>query len=130
MGDPNLMQEEAGEMTGKSGRSILLLSMVFAFICLLLGGGWRLVGGQKDDPVPVRPYASIRAALSSAEAAPVHSASLMRRASGMARMHVSPAQEYQNLKRLVLSDANGNVLAAGTYMRAVYQAFTLDDGFV
>jgi hypothetical protein len=45
-------------------------------------------------------------------------------------MHSMPAQEDQALKRLVLSDSNGNVLAGDTYMRAVYQAFALDDGFV
>ncbi|MBR5301796.1 MAG: hypothetical protein IKU38_03080 [Clostridia bacterium] len=118
-------------MTRKSGRSVLLFCMLFAFACLLLSGGWRLVGSaHADDPIPVRPYASIRAAFSTAQERTQESVAAVRRVSCAQRMHSMPAGEHQALKRLVLSDSNGNVLAGDTYMRAVYQAFALDDGFV
>lgn len=118
-------------MTRKSERSVLLFCMLFAFACLLLGGGWRLVGcQQEDDLIPVRPYAAIRTALSSGQTNTQESLSVARRTAYEQRMRSMPAADHQALKRSVLSDANGNVIAAGTYMHAVYQAFVLDDGFV
>ena len=131
MGYPSHMREEAGEMARKSARSMLLFCMLFAFACLLLGGGWRLVGtAQEDDLIPARPYASIRASFSPAQARENERASVVKGESTVQRMHRMPAQDHQALNHLVPSDSNGNVLAAGTYMRAVYQAFALDDGFV
>ena len=118
-------------MAKKSERSLLLFVMLFAFACLLLSGGWRLVAvGQPDDPIPVRPYTAIRAAISHAHPGVQESVSLARRAAHEQRMPSVPVQDHQVLNCSVPSDANGNVLAAGTYMRAVYQAFVLDDGFV
>ena len=118
-------------MARKSARSALLFGMLFAFACLLLSGGWRLVGTQQeDDLMPARPYASIRAAISAVQTCAQHSASAVRRESAVQRMHSAPAPDHQVLTCCVPSDSNGNVLAGGTYMRAVYQAFVLDDGFV
>jgi len=118
-------------MARKSERRMLLFVMLFAFACLLLGGGWRLVGHQQeDDLIPVRSHTAIRTALSSEQTSVQESLSVARRAAHEQRMRSVPAADHQALKRSVPSDANGNVLAAGTYMRAVYQAFVLDDGFV
>lgn len=118
-------------MARKIERPMLLFVMLFAFACLLLGGGWRLVGHQQEDYlIPVRPYTAIRSALSNAQTTVQESLSVARRAVHEQRLRSAPAADRQVLKCTVPSDANGNVLAAGTYMRAVYQAFVLDDGFV
>ena len=94
-------------------------------------GGWRLVGTQQeDDLIPVRPYASIRAAFSVAQTGSQQSAAAVRRESAVQRMHSAPAPGHQVLTHPVQSDSNGNVLVGLSYMRAVYQAFVLDDGFV
>lgn len=131
MGYPNHMREEACEMARKSERTILLFCMLFAFACLLLGGGWRLVGTQQeDDLIPARPYASIRAAFSAAQTGSQQSAAAVRRESAVQRMHSAIAPGHQVLTHPVQSDSNGNVLVGLSYMRAVYQAFVLDDGFV
>lgn len=131
MGYPNLAREEADELAKKGERSLLLLCMFFAFACLLLSGGWRLVGSaQEDDLIPVRAYASIRTVLTNACMRAEESMSPVRRVLTTTRLHAVPAQDHQALKSSVMSDANGNVLLGRTYMRAVYQAFTLDDGFV
>lgn len=131
MGYPNHMREEACEMARKSERTILLFCMLFAFACLLLGGGWRLVGTQQeDDLIPARPYASIRAAYSAAQTGAQQSAAAVRRESAVQRMHSAIAPGHQVLTHPVQSDSNGNVLVGLSYMRAVYQAFVLDDGFV
>ena len=131
MGYPNLEREEAGEMTRKSEQKLLLACMLFVFACVILSGGWRLVGGQPQaDLIPARNYVQIRAVLSPAPAQPSQSVSLVRRENGMQRMPVAPTPVNRTLYHSIASDSNGNVIAAGTYMRAVYQAFTLDDGFV
>ena len=118
-------------MTKKHERSLLLACMLFVFVCLLLSGGWRLVESrQEDTQIPERSYASIRAAFSPTHARAQESASMARRESAAQRLHSVPAQDHQALNHHVPSDSNGNVLAGGSYMRAVYQAFVLDDGFV
>ena len=131
MGYLNLMREEAGDMTRKGERKLLFVCMVFVFACLIFSGGWRLVAGYgEDDLIPVRVDASIRAMISAAPVRLFQPALFVRRDSGMQRMHAQPVPVNQVLNHSVSSDSNGNVLAAGTYMRAVYQAFVLDDGFV
>ena len=131
MGYLNLAWEEAGEMGRKSERKLLLVCMLFVFACVILSGGWRLVAIQTpEEPVPVRPYAQIRAVISAAPMQPSQTVSPVRRETSMQRMHIAPAPENRILNHSVASDSNGNVLASGTYMRAVYQVFTLDDGFV
>ncbi|MBR5302839.1 MAG: hypothetical protein IKU38_08395 [Clostridia bacterium] len=118
-------------MGRKSERKLLLACMLFVFACVILSGGWRLVAANAQEaPLPVRSYAQIRAVLSAAPAQPSQTVSPVRRDAGMQRMHIAPAPENRTLNLSVASDSNGNVLAGGTYMRAVYQAFTLDDGFV
>ncbi|MBQ7885350.1 MAG: hypothetical protein IJ313_00490 [Clostridia bacterium] len=118
-------------MTKKSERSLLLLCMVFAFCCLLLHGGGRLIGGEEEaSMLPVRMMASVRAELSAAAMQRAQTVSPMRSGLNMQRMHAAPAPDHQHLTHTVSSDANGNVLLGRTYMRAVYQAFALDDGFV
>ena len=129
MGYPNLVREEAGDMTRKYERKLLLVCVMFAFACLMASGGWRLVAGQ-EPLIEQRPYAQIRAVISAAPAQPSQTAAVARRDSGTQRLHIAPAPENRTLNHSVESDSNGNVLAAGTYMRAVYQAFALDDGFV
>ena len=118
-------------MTRKCSRALLLAGMLFAFACLMVSGGWRLVAGYGEGQLAAdRPYAQIRAVISAAPAQPSQTVSPARREGGMQRMHIAPAPENRTLISSAESDSNGNVLAAGTYMRAVYQAFALDDGFV
>jgi len=118
-------------MTKKSERSMLLACMLFVFVCLLLSGGWRLVGSQEEDNL-IRPRTavSVRAVLTSASRQQNPVGSVMRKGMDARRMHALSVPDHQELNHSVQSDANGNVLAGGTYMRAVYQAFALDDGFV
>ena len=118
-------------MTRKCARAMLLACMLFAFACLMVSGGWRLVAGYGEGQLAQqRPYAQSRAEISSAPANPSQTVSPVQRESGVQRMHAAPAPENRTLISSAESDSNGNVLAAGTYMRAVYQAFALDDGFV
>ena len=131
MGYPNLAREEAGEMARKSERKLLLVCMLFAFACLIASGGWRLVAGYgEDDFTPVRADAYVRTYISAAPVQPGETVAPARRDMGVQRMHIVPAPQDRILMSSVQSDSNGNVLAWGTYMRAVYQAFALDDGFV
>ena len=117
-------------MAKKSERSLLLWCMVFAFACLLLHGGGRLIAGSEDPVIPLREAASIRAVLCDAPQQRPQTGAVTNKSALNRRMHAAPVQDHQAADHSVISDANGNVLAALTYMRAVYQAFALDDGFV
>ena len=131
MGYPNHAREEASEVARKYERKLLFACMLFAFACLIASGGWRLVAGYGEGQLmPDRPYAQIRTVISAAPANPSQTVSPVQRESGVQRMHTAPAPDNRILTQSAESDSNGNVLAAGTYMRAVYQAFALDDGFV
>ena len=118
-------------MAKKSERSLMLFCVLFIFGCLLLSGGWRLVGSRaQEESMQVRPFATIRAVLSGAIASRTETGMAVRRDQSAQRMQPVPAPQESILIHRVLSDANGNVLAGKTYMRAVYQAFVLGDGFV
>ncbi len=118
-------------MEKRSGRTLMLLSMVFVFFCLLLNGGSNLIAGpHEENAMPERPFPAIGAVLSSAPAPRMESGCVSQGSQAHERLRAAPAPAHQVLTRPVQSDANGNVLASGTYMRAVYQAFVLDDGFV
>ena len=118
-------------MEKRSGRMLMLLSMVFAFCCLLLSGGSNLIAGSdEENAIPVRPVSAIRAVLSSAPAPRMESSCATRSGEAINRLHAAPAPGHQALTHRVQSDANGNVIASGSYMRTVYRAFVLDDGFV
>lgn len=118
-------------MKRRGERSLVFLFICFAFVCLLISGGSRLIGGQSEERAGTeRTDALMRAAFVSApapraetEAAKPHEQLVQRRAA-------APAPEGPILNTLAMCDANGNVLKGRTYMRAVYQAFVLGDGFV
>lgn len=130
MGYPNLAREEAKNMAKKSERSLLLWCMLFAFACLLLSGGGRLIASEDEPLIPARPAASIRAVLCNAPASLRQTGTVVLKSAALKRLQAEPAPDHREADHSVISDANGNVLLGRTYIRAVYQAFTLDDGFV
>lgn len=131
MGFPNLAQEEAKIMPKRSERSLVLFSMVFVFVCLLFSGGSRLIGGQiPEDPIEERPVSLVRAAFTGMPAPRAETGRISGDEAAPLRERAAPAPHSPILTNRVTSDANGNVLGAQTYLRAVYQAFVLDDGFV
>lgn len=118
-------------MEKRSGRMLMLLSMVFVFCCLLLSGGSNLIAGSdEENAIPIRSVSAIRAVLSSASAPRMESSCAPRSGETINRLHAASAPDRQVLTHRVQSDANGNVIASSSYMRAVYQVFVLDDGFV
>ena len=130
MGFLNLAGEEAKQMARRSERSLALLFVCFAFGCLLLGGGWRLIGTQgEENAMPGRATTLVRAALVSAPAPRAETGMTHPRAHSVQRHAKAPAPESLPLTARVRCDANGNVLSSMTYLRTVYQAFTLGDGF-
>ena len=118
-------------MGGQAVGRLFLSLCAFALVCVALSGAPRLIGGEMDAQSPA-PFAAAQACLTAPapdgaqESAP---RSDMRARSGeetaqVAHLSASPAPQLRR-------DANGNVLAAGTsYLRAVYWAFALGDGFV
>lgn len=118
-------------MAKKSERSLVLLCVLFVFVCLLLSGGSRLIGSNMhEENLPERPFASIRTVLCAPAGQISMIGSVQRREQGAQKEQSAPSLVHRNLNPRVTRDANGNVLASRTYMREVYQAFALDDGFV
>lgn len=99
------------------------------FVLLLLGGGRRLIGSQDAPQASVPRPALVRAAWVSAPATREETHHVGERAPATQRIGVMHAPENRTPVRRALSDANGNVLASRTYLRTVYQAFALGDGF-
>lgn len=131
MGYPNLAWEEADVMAKKSERSLLLVCMLFVFVCLLLSGGSRLIGSEiQEKPMQLRPPESICAELSRVIAQRIESSLVIRREHSAPYIQVTPERQDRMLSHRALSDANGNILGSRTYMRSVYQSFALGDGFV
>ena len=131
MGYSNLAREEADKMAKRSEQKLLLVCVLFVFVCLLLSGGSRLIGSDVQvDPMPARSFASIRAVLSSPVERHAETGCAPGRSQSTQRVQINPAPENRSLQRIALCDANGNVIGEKTYMRAVYQAFVLGDGFV
>ena len=118
-------------MTKRSERSRVLFAVIFVFACLLLSGGSRLIGHAGEDvPVQMVDAAMVSAAFSAAPAPlcqmglePIREAETIRDAGENAPEHDAPAVR-------VACDANGNVLGSDSYLHAVYQAFSLGDGFI
>ena len=118
-------------MTKRSERSIVLFAVVFVFACLLLSGGSRLIGHEGEELAVQMTDVSMAAAAFSAVPAP------------LCQMGLKPVCESETIRDAktetlqkqeppvcVACDANGNVLSGKPYLHAVYQAFSLGDGFV
>lgn len=112
-------------------RPYVLTLMGVAFVCLLLSGAPRLFAG--DEPaVPLGPPIVRAARLCSPPAREQESGAQPARALGPGARIAMENHPFSCLGLAagqVRRDANGNVLAACSYMRAVYQAFPLGDGF-
>lgn len=118
-------------MARRSERSLVFLLISFAFVCLLLSGGSRLIGAQGGkESMPQQGDSLVQAAFVSAPAPQAETGTAHPREHSVQRRASAPAPENRILNTLAVCDANGNVLEGQSYLRAVYQAFALGDGFV
>lgn len=112
-------------------RDAFFVFAVFSFACLLLGGGSRLIASPEKEAGPIVLRESFMSASltcppsTRADELPDHKNQENRQAASAA---------YCLLNREIScsipqTDANGNVLRRASYMRTVYQAFALGDGF-
>ena len=112
-------------------QKMLLAFSLFVFACLLLGGGSRLIAS--DEPVaPILPADSwLHASLTCPPSTQTNE--LQQRKTQENTLAVSTVLYLTDETMNPCSpqtDANGNVLRQGSsYMRTVYQAFALGDGF-
>ena len=118
-------------MKRRSEQSLVLFMVCFAFLCLLLSGGERLIGMQGEkNAAPERPAALMCRAFVAVPTQRAETGAAQLRTGCAQRCDRAPAPENTILSPRAACDANGNVLGAKTYLHAVYQAFVLDDGFV
>ena len=117
-------------MQKRSGRVLFLLLCLFAFSCVLISGAGRLIGCETPQPDRHRDIAVAGATLRCAPAPQTQEPEAPGQAqrSGSRRETVClPAGLFP--ARAVCCDANGNILSAQSYLRTVYRAFVLSDGF-
>ena len=118
-------------MARRSERSLVFLLISFAFVCLLLSGGSRLIGAQGGkESMPQQGNSLVQAAFVSAPAPIAETGATHQREHCVQRHAQTPAPERPILTAIAECDANGNVLKGQPYLHAVYQAFALGDGFV
>ncbi len=118
-------------MLERSWRLLLGALCGMMFILLLCGGAGRLVAGEKAERA-VSPPRVVVAFLTEAHAQAQSAEREKARPTGGERRAkpvsgLSPARSRVTL--LQRSDANGRVLSGRSYLREVYEAFTLGDGF-
>lgn len=112
-------------------RNVFLTFAVFTFACLLLSGGSRLIAASDDSIEPIQLSDSWFAASLTCPA-PAYER-LIAETGTQKNRSASAASVYLIVDKTVpaapQTDANGNVLLQQSYMRTVYQAFALGDGF-
>ena len=118
-------------MSGQALSRLFLSLCALALACIVLTGAPRLIAGPQDGET-AQPAATAQAYISApaadaaqesapSDALPRHSG---ERTAQAARLSAAPMPQLR-------CDANGHVLAAKeSYLRAVYCAFALGDGFV
>ena len=117
----------ARTVKGKPGLRLLLAFFALTFSCVLLSGAGRLMGTQAQQAPEAMPALVSLSAPTAREAPESVSASFqesLRRAP-----EGETPQEQPVCTPRALTDANGNVLRARSYLRTVYSAFALGDGF-
>ncbi len=118
-------------MRERSWRLLLGALCGCAFVLLLCGGAGRLVACDRAERA-VSPPRTVVAFLTEAHAQPQSMEREKARPMGGERLTrpisgLSPARVRETL--LQRSDANGRVLRGRSYLREVYEAFALGDGF-
>ena len=120
-------------MSGRGLSSLALAAFLLAFACIFIGGAPRLIADcdtQIDIVLPGPVGAYLCGAEASATSQPLENVRFTR---GETAAHMQRIQYSDWLRVQSHSspgcDANGNVLCAVSYMRSVYQAFDLGDGF-
>lgn len=123
-------QEGGARMKRENGLALLLSAFAIAFVCVLLSGAGRLVGREEMPEEAVRPVAvQVCLTVSSGES---REAGREAEGSDVHRGPLASVQETPACRAPVSAsrrDANGNVLRGASYLRTVYQAFALGDGF-
>lgn len=132
MGFHSYVREEAAAMNRLHMRSVALAFSLFVFTCLLVTGGYRLVGHEcaqeqfhRDEPV-----VAVRGLLCAPPEQRPEVSLTMQREKALQSAGYSVYMRCQRPCACVCSDANGNILGSESYLHAVYQLFSLGDGFV
>lgn len=120
-------------MKAKGSRVCSGAIVLFVFVCLLLAGAGRLIASEGDGqrmPDLSQRQAWLCAAPNAAQE-PLTDAHQEIRPGGEHRFAFSANREGQRAAALLQRrDANGNILPGSeSYMKTVYRAFPLGDGF-
>ena len=117
-------------MTGGQGRKLLLAASLALFACLLITGAQRLIGCE-TEPAKASVPRLMQAYLCSTPSCETEAGTARVSMEGTRSAQAAlPTGRLCALPGGVSADANGNVITSGvSYLRSVYQAFALGDGF-
>ena len=116
-------------MRKRGERYFVILPILIVFCCLLLTGGSRLIACEEEQVVLPHPPSVLRSALCSAPVQQAETGCVHIRVSAGRLQSTAVPMIHHEPDTSVCSDANGNVLRKATYLHAVYQVFSLGDGF-
>lgn len=110
--------------------SLVFFFFTISFACLAVSGASRLFAGHENGGEHHDDVQTVQAWLSDAQT-PLQGANEAQRQQPSREKATVPERAASITASLprVRCDANGNVLGALSYMRAVYQVFSLGDGF-
>lgn len=117
-------------MVSRAMRALLMAVCATAFVCLLLSGAPRLIAsGEETADAPAIAVQSAALSAPAREDGP-DAAGQTQTGAGRGERVTEPASLVAPAMPALRRDANGNVLAHESYLRTVYRAFSLGDGFV
>ena len=122
-------REEAADLRQQLAFKMFFAAFCLMFCCLLVSGAPRLIASDHASDIQLP---TGRTYISSAPAHEAEGTSMLPHSNRVVRGEASMIythDSHPNSSLLCRSDANGNILCAASYMRAVYQAFVLSDGF-
>lgn len=120
-------------MKKRAWHSALFVVLCLTFGCLLLCSAPRLVASDevRSASLPPAPLAGwFQAALSCLPSQQTIHAAQQPREERKIAADVCAHDHQRDITPIPITDANGNILIHYSYIRCVYQAFTLSDGFV
>ena len=120
-----------GTMKKALWQKLLLSFAVITFSCLLISGGSRLIATPDKPSLPIAPASSWMRASVSCPPQESHEQAFAQKTQTCRLLADAPVSHEEKINgvHLPYTDSNGNILRHASYMRAVYQAFALSDGF-
>ncbi len=117
-------------MKRTSWQSVYFAAAMLVFMSLLITGGSRLIATPESEAREYTAHVHAEASLICPPESVRESLVTGRQDEKFSADGAVACSECREIRRPLLTDANGNIVTYRSYIHAVYQAFALGDGFV